>query len=309
MVFDKGVMPERLKRLEKEGKALGGKKVNVGGDKEYRRIEDALRGRAPRFSEKSVEYEGLESLTVESVKRAVGRNRVRYVDEEFVETLKKSLKESQIEGIYAENFFGWIDCIGSNTLMSYVNAVKFVSWKLYGLTDINAYRATFPDRFARFVEEKKSRDYINGFASMYSRGKLVVELMKRTLIPSYVLNAPVFQEAINKLVEIIRDDSVKPMPKIKACETILNYTKQPEVIEGNLKIDLGRNDMIGELRDVTEKLAGTIMEGLNRGGITLGEVAKRKLSIADDYEPEDDAMDVEFSDIDDNDMNEISPEE
>ena len=97
---------------------------------------------------------------------------------------------------------------------------------------------------------------------MYNKNKLVMQIYEQTIVPTYVLNAPLHQEALNELAKMIKDPSVRGMTKVKACEAILQYTKQPDVVKGELSIDIGQQDTIAELREVTEQLANTFKKSL-----------------------------------------------
>lgn len=63
---------------------------------------------------------------------------------------------------------------------------------------------------------------------------------------------------------MIKDPEVRGMTKVKACEAILQYTKQPEVVKGELTIGIENNDTIEDLREVTEQLAGMFKESIEK---------------------------------------------
>ena len=153
--------------------------------------------------------------------------------------------------------------------------MKYVSYKLLGYTNIDAYAATFPERYNRLKKEGQQK--IDAFVAMYNKGKLVMQIYEQTIVPTYVLNAPLHQEALNELAKMIKDPCVKGMTKVKACEAILQYTKQPDVVKGELSIDIGQQDTIAELREVTEQLADTFKKSLEHKVKSLKEISEANI--------------------------------
>ena len=158
----------------------------------------------------------------------------------------------------------------------YLNAVKYVSFKLLNYTNRDAYAATFPDRWERMVKEGVEEKRMDAYVAMYNKSKLVVAIYEQTIVPTYVLNAPLHQEALNVLAKMIKDPSVRGMAKVKACEAILTHTKQPEIVKGELTIGLQENETIAELREVTEQLANTFRASIGKGN-TLQDVAEAQI--------------------------------
>ena len=76
---------------------------------------------------------------------------------------------------------------------------------------------------------------------------------------------------------MIKDPSVRGMTKVKACEAILQYTKQPDVVKGELSIDIGQQDTIAELREVTEQLADTFKKSLEHKVKSLKEISEANI--------------------------------
>ena len=216
------------------------------------------------------------SLELEVVKKVLPRSHATMITQDFLDRIEHSIDNTEIAESFKENFITYSKVLqqGKYKIDSYVNAVKYVSYKLLGYSNIDAYAATFPDRYAKL---KKSGSNIDGYVSMYNGGKLVNLIYEQTLVPSYVLNAPYHQEAINTLVEMIRDPSVKGMTKVKACEAVIAATKAPEITKSELSINVEQSDTINELRDVTEKLAGTLRDTLMGKKTSLSDIASMRI--------------------------------
>ena len=223
-------------------------------------------------------------LALESVRKLVPKNQRTLITQEFLDKLEASVSDSLVAEQFKENFVTYLNVLskGKYKIEDYINAVKYVSFKLLGYSNINAYIATFPERYERLKAEGQTQ--IEAFVSMYNKNKLVMQIYEQTIVPSYVLNAPMHQQALNTLAAMIIDDDVRGMTKVKACEAILQYTKQPDVVKGELTIGIEQSDTINDLREITENLADTYRMMLEKKGMKLKDVAEADII---DITPED----------------------
>ena len=216
-------------------------------------------------------------LALESVRKLVPKNQRTLITQEFLDKLEASVSDSLVAEQFKENFVTYLNVLskGKYKMEDYINAVKYVSFKLLGYSNINAYIATFPERYERLKTEGQTQ--IEAFVSMYNKNKLVMQIYEQTIVPSYVLNAPMHQQALNTLAAMIVDDDVRGMTKVKACEAILQYTKQPDVVKGELTIGIEQSDTINDLREITENLADTYRMMLEKKGMRLKDVAEANI--------------------------------
>lgn len=176
---------------------------------------------------------------------------------------------------YWDNFMSYLGVLKESgcTLSAYSDAVRYCSYRLLGESKVESYKRAFPDRVEKFIrlyggDEELLGKKIRQNADAYNRNKIVCEVIGQSLVPNWIVNAGYNQEALNKLVEIIRDDSIKNgMVKVKACEAILEATKRPEVIEQRIRIEgsSGLNEEMEELREITERLSKGLREEIERG--------------------------------------------
>jgi len=217
------------------------------------------------------------TLSLEAIKKLVPKPQRTLITQEFVDKLEGSIADPDIAEAFKENFITYLNVLqsGKYKMTDYISAVKYISFKLLGYSNINAYAATFPERYDRL--KKEGQDQIDAFASMYNKNKLVMQIYEQTIVPTYVLNAPLHQEALTELAKMIKDPAVRGMIKVKACEAILSHTKAPEIVKHDLTIGVDQQSTIAELRDITENLAETFRTGLLKGHRTLREVAEAKI--------------------------------
>lgn len=226
-------------------------------------------------------------LALESVRKLVPKNQRTLITQEFLDKLEASVSDSLVAEQFKENFVTYLNVLskGKYKMEDYINAVKYVSFKLLGYSNINAYIATFPERYERLKAEGQTQ--IEAFVSMYNKNKLVMQIYEQTIVPSYVLNAPMHQQALNTLAAMIIDDDVRGMTKVKACEAILQYTKQPDIVKGELTIGIEQSDTINDLREITENLADTYRMMLEKKGMKLKDVAEADIIDITPEEKED----------------------
>lgn len=208
------------------------------------------------------------------------------ITQDYLDRIEASVTNSEVAEQFKENFVTYLNVLskGKYKMDDYISAVKYVSYKLLGYSNIKAYAATFPDRYQRLKDEGQQQ--IEAFVSMYARGKLVNQIFEQTMVPTYVLNAPLHQEALNELAMMIKDPDVRGMTKVKACEAILQHTKQPEVVKGELTIGIEQSDTINDLREIVENLADTHKVLLERKGMTLKQIAETNI------------IDAEYTEVD-----------
>mgnify|MGYP003589409439 CR=1 FL=1 len=220
-------------------------------------------------------------LQLEAVKKLVPKAQRTMITQDYLDRIEASVTDSDVAEQFKENFITYLNVLskGKYKMDDYISAVKYISYKLLGYSNIKAYAATFPDRYQRLKDEGQQQ--IEAFVSMYARGKLVNQIFEQTLVPTYVLNAPLHQEALNELAMMIKDPDVRGMTKVKACEAILQHTKQPEVVKGELTIGIEQSDTINDLREVVENLANTHKVLLERKGMSLKQIAETNVIDAD----------------------------
>ena len=216
-------------------------------------------------------------LQLEAVKKLVPRAQRTMITQDYLNRIEASVTDSDVAEQFKENFITYLNVLskGKYKMDDYISAVKYISYKLLGYSNIKAYAATFPDRYQRLKDEGQQQ--IEAFVSMYARGKLVNQIFEQTMVPTYVLNAPLHQEALNELAMMIKDPDVRGMTKVKACEAILQHTKQPEVVKGELTIGIEQSNTINDLREITENLADTYRGMLENKGIRLKDVAEANI--------------------------------
>lgn len=196
---------------------------------------------------------------------------------EFVDKLNEWNADPKLVDSFKENLLSYTGVLkdGKYKLEDYVYAVKYVSYKLLGSSDIDAYAITFPDRYQRLTDEGLDRNGISPYAAAYKKNKLVNAIIEQTLVPTHVLNAPLFQSALNELAYIMINGKSE-MARVNAATSILAATKQPEKTKIELDISVNNKDAISELRRATEELANAQLESI-KSGASVKQIAESRI--------------------------------
>jgi len=206
-------------------------------------------------------------LTKEIVTKVLPKDKKKLVTDNVIQFLNKAETNETVVNEFRENFLTYSKILQSSrySLEEYVNAVRFVTYKMLGYSDIDSYAMVFPERYNRLIEKFNGEtDRINAYSSRFKSTKLVTQIMEQTLVPSYIYNAPLFQEALLELSRIMVS-SKSDIARVNAASNILQYTKAPEEKNINLEIGYKENDTIRELKSTMEQLATMQKKQLEKG--------------------------------------------
>lgn len=203
----------------------------------------------------------------EVLQKVLPKKHSSMITDEIVDFLNKAETNPSTVDEFRENFMTYSKVLseGKYSLEEYVNAVKFVTNKMLGYTDIDSYALVFPDRYERVMEDNNNnRDVVSVYASRYKKTKLVTQILEQTIVPSYIYNAPYFQEAILEAVKIMQT-SKSDIARVNACSIVLTHTKPPEEQKLQLEIGVKENNEVADLMSSMKELANTQLEMLKQG--------------------------------------------
>lgn len=217
-------------------------------------------------------------ITEEQLKSALPPKLRTFASQELAEKIDKITTDPQYAENIKENFLAYTNVLqeGRYKLDDYLNAVAYVSFKLMGYTNEEAYFRTFPDRYALLKAQGKTSRDISPYVAAYHRGKLVNKIMEQSLIPSWILNQDAYQEAINKNVQLMRTAKSEKVQAM-AADSLLKHLAKPEVNDAPLiNIDMRQGSGLDELKEAITSLAKKQKE-LIEGGVSTKEIAEQKL--------------------------------
>jgi len=227
----------------------------------------------------------MSELTMEQLKVALPAQFKKSVNQDLLDNINSTISDPESYEIYRDNLLSYTQVLteGKFKMTSYIDAVRYVSFKLMGHTNIKSYSLTFPDKIARFNTQGVSSKDIASYSTAYHKSKLVGLLLAQTLTPSWILNQDLYQEALNTQAELMlyaKSEKVRS----DAANSLLVQLKQPEVKKVELDIGLKEDKTIEALRASTLQLVAQQRAMLVSGSSDAQQIAHSKLITDASYE-------------------------
>jgi len=223
-----------------------------------------------------------DEISYEQFQNALPRQIRKNLDPAIMDKVNDLVQDPSLREAYRENLLSYAGVMqeGKYKIETYIDAIKFVSMKLMGATDIGAWTAVFPDRHKHYLSTGADARKLAAVASAYKKGVLVNKIMEQTLIPSYVLNADLYQKALNKLADLMMNAKSEKVQSDSAGK-LVDALKQPETQKIELDVNVSEDRSIQELRESTMALVAQQKAMLSSGLKTPQEIAHSKLKVID----------------------------
>lgn len=217
-------------------------------------------------------------LTREMVAQALPANLRSAATDEFTDKINNLVADPLIAEQIRENFVSFSRVLqdGKFKTEDYLNAVAYVSFKHMGYSNQDAYFRTFPQRHAALVAKGTSSKDISAYVSAYAKGRLVNLIMEQSLVPLWVLNQDVYQEAINTQAKIMKDESLPAVARTAAANSIMTHLAKPKEAAAKLTIEMTESSGMKELRNMLDELVRGQVKAIE-GGVAPKEIAAQKL--------------------------------
>lgn len=224
----------------------------------------------------------MSALTVEQFKVALPDKVKKSINQELIDKINATLSDPDMYEAYRDNLLSYTKVMadGRFKIADYVNAVKYVSHKLMGDSNIAAYTKTFPDKYQRFVQNGVDAKDIASYVTAYNKSKLVNLIFEQTLVPSYVLNQDLYQKALNVQAELMITAKSEKV-RSDAANSLLTHLKMPETQKVELDIGVKEDGSIAALRATTLELARQQRLMVQAGAMNAQEVAHSRLQVVD----------------------------
>ena len=220
------------------------------------------------------------ALTVEQFKQALPDKVKKSVSQELIDQINATLAEPELYENFRDNLVSYTRVMadGRFKISQYISAVKYVSHKLLGCTNREAYAKTFPDKILSFLVQSVSQKDVDSYTTAYNKSKLVNLIFEQTLIPSYVLNQDLYQKALNTQAWLM-DNARSEKVRTDAANSLLTQLKMPEVSKVELDVTVKEHSSIAALRDATLELARRQRLMVQSGAMNAQEIAHSKMTI------------------------------
>lgn len=217
------------------------------------------------------------TLTVQQVATALPANLKGAATQSLVDHINNIVSDPLVAEQVRENFISYTGVLkdGKFKTEDYVHAVTYVSFKLMGLSNQDAYFRTFPQRHAALVAKGTSSKDISAYVSAYNRGKLVNLILEQTLVPTWVLNQDLYQRALNTQADLMIN-AQSEMVRTTAANSILSHLQKPKEAGPLINLDMRETSGMNELRDMLTNLAQKQRDLIN-SGVSTKEIADQKI--------------------------------
>ena len=215
-------------------------------------------------------------ITKDQVSRALPPNLKNAATQSLVDTLN-TLPDPMVAQEIRDNFLSYTGVLqeGKFKTEDYLNAVMYVTYKLLGKTNLDAYSLVFPQRYADLVARGTSSKDIASYVAAYNKGKLVNLILEQTLVPTWVLNQDIYQKAINTQAELMMGANSE-MVRMQAANSILQHLAKPKEAGPLVNINMQESSGMNELKQALQDLAQQ-QQGLIKSGVSTKEVAGQRI--------------------------------
>lgn len=223
-------------------------------------------------------------MTVEQFKEALPAKIKKSVSPELIASVTSLLSDPDLFENYRDNLLGYTSVMadGKFRIDQYVNAVKYVSHKLMGCSNIEAYTKTFPDKMNDFHQRAVSAKDISSYVVAYNKSKLVNLIFEQTLVPMHVLNQDMYQKALNEQFNLGMTATSEKV-RSDALNSVMMQLKPPEVskIKLDVSTDGAATNTIADLRAATADLIAQSRDFIRSGMGTAKDIAEKRLLVID----------------------------
>lgn len=237
-----------------------------------------------------------ELLTIEDIDACIGKRKAKTISigskEKALEFINSIL--SGEEYTYLASYFreGLLDIYSTmyahqengtirTTLLEYAKAILFNTYKTLGYSNIKAYSKVFPERVMRLSQEGKSQEDLRGYVSVYCKSRAVIDVETKRMLPVHLVFHDLFYNALKTTADIMNNPDISPKTRVDAANTILQFTKQPEIQQNQLQITIQDTDEITQLKEALNDLSRNQRNKIIEGEATVVDVIDAKI-----YEPE-----------------------
>jgi hypothetical protein len=218
------------------------------------------------------------SLTPAEVKSALPPHLHVAVTPAFVDKINNIAADPNVAREFEQNFISYSRVLreGKYKTDDYLNAIAYVTYKMLGHTNQDAYTFTFPDRVREMTAKGYDKQKISSFVAAYHKGQMVSAILQQAIIPAFVLHQSKFHDAINTQHAIATDDKALNKDRVAAADSLIKALTPPQAKEVNINLGVQESSGMKELRETLLDLATQQRDHIAGGG-SVHQIAESKL--------------------------------
>ena len=225
-------------------------------------------------------------LTLPQLQKALPKTLSHNATQVLVDKVNGLVTDPIIREAFRDNLLSFASVMkdGRFKIANYVDAVRYITHQTMSESNLQSYVKTFPDRYQNFLVNGTSEKDIASYVSMYNKNKLVNLVRDQSAIPTYILNADLYQSAINTQAALMMSDEVSPKVRSDAANSLLTHLKAPEATKIELDISVKEDSVIQDLRQTTMKLVAEQRRMLEAGMVNPKQVAEQAIVVEGEFQ-------------------------
>lgn len=222
------------------------------------------------------------TLSLEEFRQVLPDKMKKSISQALIDQINTTLSNPEEFQNYRDNLVGYTSVMrdGKFKIEQYLDAVRYVSFKLLGASNIEAYMKTFPDKYNKFVADGVTAKDIASYVTAYNKGKLVNLIFEQTLVPTHVLNMDMYQRALNEQMNIgltAKSEKVRS----DALNSVMVQLRPPDVKKFELDVSVKEDQSLNVLKNSMMELVAAQRLALQSGAMNAQEVAHQRLEFTD----------------------------
>jgi len=220
----------------------------------------------------------MSQLSLDVLRNVLPSNLKSNLTQGMVDNVNLFMTDPAFAEHYRNNLISYTQVLttGKYKISSYLDAVRYVSFKHMGLTNQDCYIRTFPDKYDHFLKAGKTAKDISSFVYAYNQNQLVNALLEQSMIPAYIMHQDLFSKALTVQAELMNTATSEKV-RSDAANSILSHLKQPEKSKVEIDVNISQNSVMDELRAATAKLVQEQKLAITSGAKTAGEIAGSRI--------------------------------
>ena len=205
-------------------------------------------------------------LTLGEVQASLPANMKSAADQSLVDTLNAIAVDPLIAEQIRENFISYAGVMrdGKFKTEDYLAAIQYVSFKLMGDSNKDAWARAFPQRYALLKARGASEKEISAHVAAYSKGKLVNAILDQSMVPTYLLNADLYQKALNVQADLMITANSEKV-RSDAANSLIMALKKPDAVKGQIDLNVKDSSGMNELKNILGQMAQQQQQLLREG--------------------------------------------
>lgn len=213
-------------------------------------------------------------ITIDQLARVMPKQFQKSVTQAMADHINTTFKDPDLREIYRDNLLSYTSVLadGKFKVGQYLDAVRYVGFKVMGDSNIVAFTRAFPVRYQSYLNNNTSDKDIASYVSAYNKNKLVNLILEQSLVPSHILNADMYQSALNIQLSLAKTATSEKV-RSDAANSLLTHLKMPETKKIELDIGVKEDKTIQDLRGAVNLLVQQQKQDIIEGRTNAKDVA------------------------------------